>query len=128
MKNFFKGKNIDLRAKALLYVRGRLNVLLWGAESWNLSKHNLNKLNVIHHLAIRWILGISMKKVKNERIKNTSIRKKFCNLPPVDYYIKRTVWNFIGKIVQQEQDHLPKKLMGAWIQCPRKLGQPQKSC
>ena len=23
---------------------------------------------------------------------------------------------------------LPKKLMGAWFQCPRKLGQPQKFC
>jgi hypothetical protein len=38
------------------------------------------------------------------------------------------MWNFIGKIVRQEPDHLPKKLMGAWIQCPRKLGQLQKSC
>jgi hypothetical protein len=64
-------------------------VLLWGAESWNLSKHNLNKLKVFHHLAIRWMLGINMEKVKNERIKNTSIRKAFFNLLPADYYINR---------------------------------------
>ncbi len=128
MKHFFKGKDVDLRAKALLYVGGPLNALLWGAESWNLSKTNLNKLNAFHHTAMRWILGINMERVKNERIKNVNIRRTFCNLPTVDYYIKRRVWNYIRKIVRTEQDHLPKKLLGAWIQCPRKLGQPQKSC
>jgi hypothetical protein len=42
------------------------------------------------------------------------------------------MWNAVAsslsKIVRQEQDHLPKKLLGAWFQCPRKLGQLQKSC
>jgi hypothetical protein len=128
MKLFFKGKDVDLRAKVLLYVGGPLNALLWGAESWNLSKTNLNKLNAFHHTAMRWILGINMERVKNERIKNVNVRRTFCNLPTVDYYIKRRVWNYIRKIVRTEQDHLPKKLLGAWIQCPRKLGQPQKSC
>jgi hypothetical protein len=49
MKHCFKGKDINIRAKALLYVRGPLNALLWGAGSWNLSKTNLNKLNAFHH-------------------------------------------------------------------------------
>jgi len=74
-------------------VRGPLNALLWGAESWNLSKKNLCKLNAFHHSAMRCILGINMERVKNERIKNVTIRKTFCNLPPVDYYINRRVWN-----------------------------------
>jgi hypothetical protein len=99
MKNFFKCKDVDLRAKALLYIGGPINALLWGAESWNLSKQNLNKLNAFHHSAIRWILGISMERVKNERIKNANIRRIFCNLPTIDYYIKRRDWNYIGKIV-----------------------------
>jgi hypothetical protein len=101
---------------------------LWGAESWNLSKTNINKLNAFHHSAMRWFLGMNMERVKNERIKNVNIRRTFYNLPTVNYYSKRIVWNYIRKIVRQEQDHLPKKLLGAWIQCPRKLGWPQKSC
>jgi hypothetical protein len=120
--------NLSVHSPCTLYWRPAKRASIWGAESWNLSKQNLNKLNVFHHSAIRWILGINMEKVKNERIKNTSIRKAFCNILPVEYYIKRRVWNFIGKIVRQEHDHLPKKLMGAWIRCPRKTGQPQKSC
>jgi hypothetical protein len=67
------------------YIGGLINALLRGAESWNLSKQNLNKLNAFHHSAMRWILGINMERVKNERIKNTSIRRAFCNLPTIDY-------------------------------------------
>jgi hypothetical protein len=65
-RHFLRGKDVDLRAKALLYFGSPLNALLWGAESWNLSMHNLNKLNVFHHSAIKWILGINLEKVKNE--------------------------------------------------------------
>jgi hypothetical protein len=68
MKHFFKARDVDLRAKAQLYIRGWINALLWGAKSWNLSKKNLNKLNIFHHLAMGWILGINMERVKNERI------------------------------------------------------------
>lgn len=88
MKNLFKGKDIDLRAKALL--------------SWMLS-------------TIYWWDGW-----KN---KNISIKRTFCNLPTINFYIKRRVWNYMGNIVRQDQDHLPKKLLGASIRCPRKLGQ-----
>jgi hypothetical protein len=112
MKHFFKAKDVDLRAKALLYIGGPINALLWGAKSWNLSKKNLNKLNIFHHSAMRWILGINMERVKNERIKNISTRKAFCNLPSIEYYIKRRVWNYIGKIVRQEVSTLRTMIPG----------------
>ncbi len=125
MKHFFKGKGINLRTKAFLYIGGPINTLLWKAESWNLAKHNLKKLSAFHHIAMRWILGIIMKRGKDEQIKNAKIRKNFCNLPDITYYITKRVWTYIGKVVRQ---FIPKKLMGAWLNCPRKIGQPQKSC
>jgi hypothetical protein len=64
-ETFLHRKDVDLRAKALLYIGGPLNALIWGAESWNLLKQNLKKLNIFHHSAIRWILGINMEKVIN---------------------------------------------------------------
>ena len=79
MRHFLKNNDIDLQSKFLLYMTGPLNVLLWGCESWNLSKKNINQLNVFHS-AIRWILGIKMSQVKEEKIKNTTIRKQFNNI------------------------------------------------
>ena len=40
---------------------------------------------------------------------------------------KKGAWTYIGKIVRQQQDSLPKKLLGSSLQCPRKHGHPQKS-
>ena len=127
MKFVLKNKDVDLNTKIFLYITAPLQALLWGAESWSLSKTNLNALNVFHHSAIRWILGIKMNQVKEKKIKNTEIRKKFGNLQDIDYYVKKRAWTYIGKIVRQQQDTLPKKLLGAWLQCPRKQGHPQKS-
>jgi hypothetical protein len=120
MKFVLKNKDVDLNTKIFLYTTAPLQALLWGAESWSLSKTNLNALNVFHHSAIRWILGIKMSEVREKKIKNIDIRKKFGSLQDIDYYVKKRAWTYIGKIVRQQEDSLPKKLLGAWLQCPRK--------
>jgi hypothetical protein len=38
-----------------------------------------------------------MTQVKDERIKNATVRTKVDNLQEVSYYIKRRTWNYIGK-------------------------------
>jgi hypothetical protein len=67
MKFILKNKDVDLNTKIFLYTTAPLQALLWGAESWSLSKTNLNALNVFHHSAIRWILGIKMSQVKRRK-------------------------------------------------------------
>jgi hypothetical protein len=109
-------------------MNGPLNALLWGCESWNLSKKNIDQLNVFHHSAIRWILVIKMSQVKEERIRNATVRKQFGNIQEISFYIKRRTWTYIGKKIRASESLLPRKLTGAWMQCPRKIGHPQKSC
>ena len=69
-----------------------------------------------------------MTQVKEERIKNATIRKQFNNIQEVSFYIKRRTWTYIGKIMRVSKSLLPRQLTGAWMQCPRKIGHPQKSC
>lgn len=47
------------------------------------------KLSAFHHIAMRWILGISMTSVRDEQIKNSKVRRAFCNLLNITYYITR---------------------------------------
>jgi hypothetical protein len=63
-KHFFDNKDVDKKIKSQIYVAGPLNALLWGCESWNLTKSNLCKLTVFHHGAIRRILGIKWSQVR----------------------------------------------------------------
>jgi hypothetical protein len=126
MKFFLKNKDVDLNTRIFLYTTAPLQALLRGAESWSLSKQNLNTLNVFHHSAIRWILRIKMNQVKEDKIRNTDIRKKNENLQDINYYIKKRAWTYIGKIVRQQQDSLPKKTLRSLATVPKKTRTPTK--
>jgi hypothetical protein len=52
-KHFFNNKDVDKRIKSEIYIAALLNALIWGCESWNLTKPNLNKLTSFHHSVIR---------------------------------------------------------------------------
>jgi hypothetical protein len=64
---------------------------------------------------------------KKKKSKTPTLEKKIGNLQDIDFYVKKRAWTYIGKIVRQQEDSLPKKLLGAWLQCPRKQGHLQKS-
>ena len=127
-KHFFNNKDVDKRIKAQIYVAGPLNALLWGCETWNLTKYNLNKLISFHHSAIRRILGIRWDQVKEKHIKNKEVRGLLCNIPNIDAYIVKRTATYIGKISRTDDNFYPKKFLAAWIVGKRKSGAPQLTC
>ena len=94
-KHLIDAKDISQTIKYWFYVTGPLNTILWGAESWNMSQANINKLNAFHHLAIRQILGIRMKRVQEEKLMNEEVRRRFGNTPPIEVFITRRTWRYI---------------------------------
>jgi hypothetical protein len=128
LRHFFNGKDIDHRVKYWVYLAGPLNCLLWGCESWNLTERNKEKLRAFHHSAIRRILDITWTRVREEKITNEEIRHRFCQILEIDTFIIRRTARYVGKIYRSDDQMLPKKLLGAWIHGPRKIGKPQLSC
>jgi hypothetical protein len=127
-KTFFDNKDVDKRIKCQVYVAGPLNALLWGCESWNLTRRNLDKLTSFHHNAIRRILGINWNQVREKHIKNKEVRGLLCNIPNIDAYITRRTATYLGKISRSDDMNLPKKILTAWINKKRKNGAPQLTC
>ena len=127
MKHLFDAKDVSQTIKYWVYTTDPLNTMLWGAESWNISQANINKLNAFHHSPIRQIPGIRMKRVQEEKNMNEEVRRRFRNIPPVEAFITRKKWRYISKTVRDNQTSIPSnKLLGAWIHQPRKAG-PQNS-
>jgi hypothetical protein len=127
-KYFFNNKDVDRRTKHAVYTASPLNALLFGAETWNLSEKNKKYLESFHHGAIRRILGINWKQVREERIRNKQVRFRFCNIPKIETYIYRRTATYVGKVSRAPEDTLPKCFLGAWIKMPRKTGGPQLTC
>ena len=127
-RHFFDNKDVDKRIKSQVYVAGPLNALLWGCESWNLTKNNLRKLTAFHHRAIRRILNIKWSQVRERHIKNKEVRGLLCNIPNIDAFIHRRTATYIGKITRTNTTTYPKKFLAAWINDSKKPGAPQLTC
>ena len=99
-----------------------INLLLWGCESWALWTSLLKKLEVFLHRRIRRILGISMNEVKDQRIKNETVRRNCFGILNIEEQIATQQLTFIGKMTRNSDNHLPTKLLTAWCNHKRRRG------
>ena len=103
-----------------------MNTAIYGCESWTLTKDIESKLTVFYHKALRSILDVNMTRVKEQRIRNEHIRNKV-SLPDIVDIVRFRQFNYLGKLAQQPNDYLARRMLGAWIPCRRKRGRAQRS-
>jgi hypothetical protein len=98
-------------------------------ETWALKEKDKRMLEgVFHHGAIRRILGINRQRVRDEKITNSAVRKKFLNMPIMMNIVKRRVMKYIGKVFREEKEKaLHKSFLTAYCHSPRHVGGQQKS-
>jgi hypothetical protein len=126
--HFFDNKDVDWQVKKEIYIAGPLNALLWGCETWNLMKSNLDRLRSFHHGAIRRILNIKWQQVQEDHIKNKEVRKHLFNIPNIDVFINRRTAAYLGKVTRSNNNTFPRKFLAAWVNASRKNGAPQLTC
>ena len=122
LTNFWENKSIDLHSKYLIFLAIPTNLLLWGCESWALRTTLRKKLDVFLHRSARRIMGVSMAEVRDKKITNEEIRKRFFNIPPIASQIAKRQLTFIGKAVRNSDDQFPTKLLTAWCNHRRPQG------
>ena len=96
-----------------------INLLIRGYKSWALRVSLLNKLECFLHQRIRRILGVTMTKLKEERIKNETIHPRFFDIQMIQNQLIKQKLTFIRKVTSNSDEKLPKKLLTAW--CNNKL-------
>ena len=116
--------HINMYLKYMILREIPCNLLLWGCKSWALRQFLLNTLDIFLHCSIMRILGINMTKVRDTRIKNTSIQIMFYNIPWIRNQVAFWKLYYIGKIFRREESHIPTCLLTAWSNHPRRRGQP----
>jgi hypothetical protein len=126
LRPFFRSPHIDLETKVRVYLAIPLNTVLWGCESWALTEDLIRELRVFHHRSLRKILNINMFEVEEQRITNTTIRER-TNVPDILILAQRRQLRWIGKLARMPMKRLPRQLLAAWVNNPRKRGRPQTS-
>ena len=125
LRHLWRNKNIKTDIKVWLYLSLPVNTLLWGCESWTMTARSIKALESFHTKSIRKILGISMLNVEALRITNEMVRKEFNNITTMENMIKKRQIIWIGKLARLPENRLPRQLLSAWVQNPRKRGKPQ---
>ena len=59
---------------------------------------------------------------------NEEVRRQFNNIRNIETYNIRRTSRYIRKVIRSEKNNIPRKLLGAWIFAPRKIGRPQNLC
>ena len=108
----------------MIFISVQFNLLLWGCESWATNLDVLKKLEVFHLRCIRKKLGISWDNVRDEKISNLQVRKKFNNIKTVEMQIAKRRLTFLGKIIRMNNDNISARLLSAVCQGKRPLGRP----
>jgi hypothetical protein len=67
-----------------------------------------------------------MFEVEEQRITNTMIRER-TNVPDILILAQRRQLRWIGKLARMPMKRLPRQLLAAWVNNPRKRGRPQTS-
>lgn len=125
LKIFWDCESVDIYAKTLIYKAIVRNLLLWGCESWVLDEENIRQIRVSQMRSIQRIMKISIKNVKDERLANIEIYRRFFGIEDIlDSYRYRKL-SFIDKVVRKDKDKPSCQVLAAWLPTNRPPGRPR---
>ena len=75
-----------------------LDIVLWGSENWSGNKNDIVMIEAFHHKAMRRIFKVLVSRVKEDKIKNATIKEWFRNIEPMVRMWRRIKLLFLGKI------------------------------
>ena len=127
LRFYWKSQKVDLHSKYLIYQAIPINLLLWGCESWALTKVLISKLEVFHNRCIRSILEIKWDEVRELKITNVQIRKKFYNIDSVENQVSKRRLHFLGKVIRMPCKKIPARLISAFMKNIRPQGRPNNT-
>ncbi len=94
-----------------------LATLLYGCESWAVSKDQLQKLGTFHMRCLRRICGLTLW----QRKRNQDILAA-CKMETIEALVKFRRLRWLGHIARMEDDRLPKQLLFAQLEKKSSVG------
>ena len=116
-----KDKNVPSKAKVIIYTKVLRPILIYGAETWSLTKKSESRVQAAEMRVLRMILGVT----RRDRIRNDVIRERL-NITSVLKIIEKSKLRWYGHVKRMEENRYPRKYLD-WIpQGRRPVGRPRK--
>ena len=119
LRPVWRASNLTKKTKLRIFNSNVISVLLYGSETWCLTKVNKNRLQTFINKCLRYILGIWYP----ETISNQELLERTGQEPVVDVIRKRK-WGWLGHTLRRPQDHVTRRALHWNPQGNRSRGRP----
>ena len=118
----WKSGQYSIRTKTRIFNSNVLTVLLYGSETWRITKRDEDKLDSFQHKCLRKILKIHWPmKVTNEEVRKGTGSERLST------QIITRRWRWIGRVLRMKPDSLPRTALTWAPEGKRKIGRPRET-
>ncbi|XP_048753924.1 uncharacterized protein LOC125665316 [Ostrea edulis] len=122
LRNIWRSTKFSTNTKIKIFKSNVLGVLLYGAESWKVTKSISNKLDVFQTRCLRRILRIFWPNT----ISNDELYKR-TNTTPLSQTIRKRKWLWIGHVCRMYPNSIPRVALKWSPTGKRKRGRPRET-
>ena len=120
LRNIWKSNIYSLKTKLRLFNSNAISVLLYGCQSWRVSKDDMNKLDVFQTKCLRRTCNIFWpNKISNEDLYRRT------NSSPISTQIQKHRLRWLGHVLRMPQDSIPKVALRWTPTGKRNRGRPK---
>ena len=120
LKNIWNNKRLAVHTKMQVYNSTVVSVLLYGAETWALTRTQEKKLDGFDSRSLRRIMGIRWQ----QRVSNEELRRR-TKQPPVTSLLKKKRLRWLGHTMRMEESRIARQAMTWAVGGKRKPGRPK---
>ena len=122
LKSTWRARQISLRTKLRIFKSNVISTLLYGSESWKMTKTISHKLDVFQNRCLRRILQIFWPNtISNEELHQRT------EVEPITTQVQRRRWRWIGHVLRQQTTSLSRVALRWTPDGRRKRGRPKET-
>ena len=122
LRNIWKSSHLELKTKLKIFNSNVIAVLLYGCETWRMTKRHVTKLDVFRHKRLRRLMKIYWPmKISNEEIRMRA------NINTIKEQIFGRRWKFVGHVVRMDPAKHPKTASTWTPEERRSRGRPKET-
>ena len=122
LRSTWKARNISQKIKLRIFKSNVISTLLYGAESWKMTKTISHKLEVFQNRCLRRILCIYWPNT----ITNEELHRK-AGAEPITKQVQRRRWRWIGHVLRQQTTALSRVALRWTPDGRRRRGRPKET-
>ena len=118
----WKSSQYSIKTKVRIFKSNVIAVLMYGCETWRMTKEDEDKLDTFQQRCLRRILKIYWPM----RVSNEEVRRR-TNTEPISKQVRRRRWRWIGHVLRMDKEVNPRIALTWTPEGKRRRGRPRET-